>query len=294
VTGDPEVTAKLADTPDIASGTPLPALGYVLGVCWLLVISMYPLLAPRGTIWSDRQHLYIPAAIVGALVMVVPPLLLPQIPTVRRLQALPFLVLAGLVFIVPLLITGPSVFALSMLSPLVLYGIGWMRLRGRPPLLLLATLATPVLGLLGRSLASLFALRFDPPRYNDVGARSEAFSGIEQALVTVVLPICLPVLATGLARFRHSFLPAVALTPTIAPVDPQREWNGLAAAALVVGVAGGGPIAVVLGHMARRQTRRLGQRGAGLAAAGLVLGYLGTAAAWLLWMFAQALSGIGE
>jgi hypothetical protein len=231
---------------------------------------------------------------VGALVVVVPPLLLPQIPTVRRLQALPFLVLAGLVFTLPLLITGPSVFALSMLSPLVLYGVGWMRLRGRPPLLLLATLATPVLWLLGRSLASVFALRFDPPTYNDVGARTEAFSGIEQALVTVVLPICLPVLATSLARFRHSFLPAAALAPAIEPVDSKTEWNGLAAAALAVGVAGGGPIALVLGHLARRQTRRSGQRGAGLAAAGLVLGYLGTAVAVLVWMFAQALSGIGE
>lgn len=295
MTGDPDVTAQSADTPDIAAGTPLPALGYVLGACWLLVISMWPLLPPQGTSWSDRQYLFVPAAIVGALVVVVPPLLLPQIPTVRRLQALPFLVLAGLVFTLPLLISGPSVFALSMLSPLVLYGIGWMRLRGRPPLLLLATLATPVLWLLSRPLASLFVLRFDPPRYNDVAPGSEAFSGVEQALVTIV-PICLPVLVTGLARFRHSFVPPAAPAPTAALVDPTTEWNGLAAAALAVGVVGGGPIAVVLGHIARRQTRRSRQRGAGLAAAGLVLGYLGTAVAVLMWMFAQslALSHIGE
>jgi len=283
------VTAKSAVTPAMAGGTPLPALGYVLGACWLLVTSLWPLLPPQGTSLSDRQYLYVPATVVGVLAVVVPPLLLPQIPTVRRLQALPFLGLAGLVFTLPLLMNGPSVFALSLLSSLVLYGIGWLKLRGRPPLLLLAMLATPVLWLLSQPLASLFALRLDPPRYIDVGARSEAFSGIMQAVVTIVLPICLPVLGTGLARFHHSFVPPAALAPTTTPVDPTTEWNGLAAAALAVGVAGGGLIAVVLGHIARRQTRSSGQRGAGLAAVGLVLGYIVTVVVVLVWMFMQSL-----
>jgi len=245
---------------------------------------------------SDRQYLSVPASLVGVLVVVVPPLLLPQIPTARRLQALPFLVLAGLVFALPLLMSGPSVFSLSMLSTLVLYGIGWMRLRGPPPLLLLATLATPVLWLLSQPLASLFALQLDPPRYIDVGAPSEAFSGIMQAVVTTVLPICLPVLVTGLAWFRRSFLPPAAPAPTTALVDPTTEWNGLAAAALAVGVAGGGLTAVALGHIARRQIRSSGQRGAGLAAAGLVLGYIVTVVVALVWMFLQSLasSHLGE
>ncbi len=35
--------------------------------------------------------------------------------------------------------------------------------------------------------------------------------------------------------------------------------------------------AIVLGHMARRQIRQTGEQGAGMATAGLVLGYIGAA-----------------
>ena len=60
-----------------------------------------------------------------------------------------------------------------------------------------------------------------------------------------------------------------------------RRTNGLAVASLCCGV---GQIffwfvaaipAVVLGHMARRQIRRTGEDGAGLALAGLILGWIG-------------------
>jgi hypothetical protein len=62
-----------------------------------------------------------------------------------------------------------------------------------------------------------------------------------------------------------------------------RRTNGLAVASLACGV---GQIffwflaaipAVVLGHMARRQIRRTGEDGAGMALAGLVLGWIGIA-----------------
>jgi len=65
--------------------------------------------------------------------------------------------------------------------------------------------------------------------------------------------------------------PAMAATPT--------GTNGLAIASLACGVAqfAFGPLAtipaIVLGHMARSQIRRTGEQGAGLALAGLVLGW---------------------
>jgi len=67
-----------------------------------------------------------------------------------------------------------------------------------------------------------------------------------------------------------------ALTTTVTP--PART-NGLAIASLACGLAqfAFGPLAtipaIVLGHMARSQIRRTGEQGAGLALAGLVLGW---------------------
>ena len=63
-----------------------------------------------------------------------------------------------------------------------------------------------------------------------------------------------------------------------------RRTNGLAVASLACGV---GQVffwfiaaipAVVLGHMARRQIRQTGEDGAGLALAGLILGWIGIVA----------------
>ena len=64
------------------------------------------------------------------------------------------------------------------------------------------------------------------------------------------------------------------------PYPPAPPTNGLAIAALVCGV-GGFVIglsfipAIICGHLARRQIRQTGEQGAGLALAGLVLGYVG-------------------
>jgi hypothetical protein len=66
------------------------------------------------------------------------------------------------------------------------------------------------------------------------------------------------------------------------PYPPAPPTNGLAIAALVCGV-GGFVIglsfipAIICGHLARRQIRQTGEQGAGLALAGLILGYVGTA-----------------
>jgi Domain of unknown function (DUF4190) len=62
---------------------------------------------------------------------------------------------------------------------------------------------------------------------------------------------------------------------------PGMQTNGLAVAALVCGVAQimAGPLtgipAIILGHIARSRIRQTGEQGAGLALAGLILGYVG-------------------
>ena len=64
------------------------------------------------------------------------------------------------------------------------------------------------------------------------------------------------------------------------PYPPARPTNGLAVAALVCGagafVTGITFIpAIICGHLARREIRRTGEQGDGMAIAGLVCGYIG-------------------
>ncbi|HEU5392542.1 MAG TPA: DUF1707 and DUF4190 domain-containing protein [Streptosporangiaceae bacterium] len=77
-------------------------------------------------------------------------------------------------------------------------------------------------------------------------------------------------------------LPAAQATvpsPVATTMTMQARTNGLAIASLACGVAqfAFGPLAtipaIMLGHMARSQIRRTGEQGAGLALAGLVLGW---------------------
>ena len=76
--------------------------------------------------------------------------------------------------------------------------------------------------------------------------------------------------------------PAYAQPGYPQPGYPQPgRTNGMAIASLVFGVIGGGVLAVVFGHIARSQIHRTGQAGAGLALAGLVLGYVGVLGAFI-------------
>ncbi|HEV8276071.1 MAG TPA: DUF1707 and DUF4190 domain-containing protein [Streptosporangiaceae bacterium] len=81
-------------------------------------------------------------------------------------------------------------------------------------------------------------------------------------------------------------LPGAGPPPPPVPVAPQGN-NALAIASLVCGVAQVmlWPLAtipaVVLGHVARHQIRRTGEQGAGLALAGLILGWIGVGFALL-------------
>jgi hypothetical protein len=70
---------------------------------------------------------------------------------------------------------------------------------------------------------------------------------------------------------------------------PQAPTSGVAVASLICGIAefftlGIAAVpAVILGHVARANIKRTGERGDGLAIAGLVLGYLGIAC-WALFL----------
>lgn len=81
-------------------------------------------------------------------------------------------------------------------------------------------------------------------------------------------------------------VPAAGLRPGYLPVN--RPTNSMAVASLACGIGAwftGGLTAipaVVCGHVARRQIRRTGEPGAGLATVGLTLGWIGVA----LWTLA--------
>ncbi len=74
--------------------------------------------------------------------------------------------------------------------------------------------------------------------------------------------------------------PYPAYQQPYSPYPAAPPTNGLAIAALVCG-AGGFVIglsfipAIICGHLARKQIRQTGEQGAGLALAGLILGYVG-------------------
>jgi hypothetical protein len=83
-----------------------------------------------------------------------------------------------------------------------------------------------------------------------------------------------------------------------AAVSPLADTNGLAIASLACGIAQFvfGPLAtipaIVLGHMARRQIKRTGEQGAGLALAGLILGWAAVILGVLLLIAAAIAAGM--
>lgn len=83
-------------------------------------------------------------------------------------------------------------------------------------------------------------------------------------------------------------VPPVPVVPPTTAVTPVAGINGLAVASLACGLAQFmvGPLAtipaIVFGHTARYQIERTGERGAGLALAGLILGWAAVILAVLL------------
>ena len=67
--------------------------------------------------------------------------------------------------------------------------------------------------------------------------------------------------------------------------------NGLATASMVLGIIGivfcgfTSILAIIFGHVAQSQIKRTGEGGAGMATAGLVMGYIVTAIWVVIWIF---------
>ena len=89
--------------------------------------------------------------------------------------------------------------------------------------------------------------------------------------------------------------PAAPAAP-VAPVAPVAKVNALAIASLACGVAqfAFGPLATIpaiaLGHVARHQIKRSGEQGAGLALAGLILGWAAVILGILILVLGVAMS----
>jgi hypothetical protein len=62
----------------------------------------------------------------------------------------------------------------------------------------------------------------------------------------------------------------------VQPVIVTAPTNGMAIAALVCAVLGLGPVAAILGHVARKQIRETGEQGDGMALAGVIVGWITT------------------
>jgi hypothetical protein len=77
-----------------------------------------------------------------------------------------------------------------------------------------------------------------------------------------------------------AYPPYTQYPPYAAPA-PQTSTNGFAIASMVLGIVWlfglGSILAVIFGHIARRQIRTRGESGGGMAMAGVVLGWIGVA-----------------
>ncbi|MBB0245838.1 DUF4190 domain-containing protein [Streptomyces alkaliphilus] len=106
-----------------------------------------------------------------------------------------------------------------------------------------------------------------------------------------------PMPAPAPATFQPAPMPYAPARPWSPVPAPPPQTNGSAVGALVCGVLcpftwGVTSIpAVILGHKARSDVRRTGEKGDGMALAGLILGYL-TLAGWMLLLFGIAIAGI--
>ena len=90
----------------------------------------------------------------------------------------------------------------------------------------------------------------------------------------------------GYAATGQPIYPIVGYTPDGQPVTADKvagpitcynmQTNSMATISLIMAFVFA-PLAIVFGHIARSQIRRTGEQGAGLALAGLIIGYLSTA-----------------
>jgi hypothetical protein len=139
-------------------------------------------------------------------------------------------------------------------------------------------------GLPGRSYFSLFIPFGAGVLSSLVGRFGAGALGTALAATAIVVAVLLAsrikprgVSTPSYASPALSAQPPAAQTTLYAPAG-SNTTNGFAIAALITGLLGGTVLPIIFGHVAHSQIRRTGQAGWGMATAGLVLGYICTAA----------------
>lgn len=104
---------------------------------------------------------------------------------------------------------------------------------------------------------------------------------------------------TGTGRDATSVEEVPDMTTEQPPRSPvyhyQQLTSGLAIAALVLGIVGFSPLAVIFGHVAVHKINKgSGESGRGMAVAGLVLGWIGVAAFLLVLILVVVAIGSSE
>jgi len=283
---------------------PLPALGAVVALVWaafwFIQSSIYsssplkphPIAAMVGPVFAAVA----PAVMWGAI------LLLPPIPKLFRLRALPFAipaVLCGALLTVWQALAFAQYRALDLwwaalqVLALTSWALAWIRLRGRPAIALLAALFTVVVEVAMMTMSAQlwrFVNGLVP-----VPLQSSGLLSIQTDLLFLV-PVVGAVLLASIAapidptkpRAARPIAHPMARLPPAGTIMPT---NGMAIASLVLGVVGMSLLAVIFGHISRSTIRRTGEAGDGMAVAGLVLGYIGLSASALavLWLGVQYL-----
>lgn len=102
------------------------------------------------------------------------------------------------------------------------------------------------------------------------------YVSIVGSIVAVVFWVPATLGVVAFARAQEARSASIATVPPIsdAPLAGVRGTNGLALTSLILSILGASLIAVILGHIARSQIRRTGENGAGMALAGLIIGYV--------------------
>jgi len=130
-----------------------------------------------------------------------------------------------------------------------------------------------------------------------VGKLAAATTYADLDRLTGDLPVSYPGPQYGMAQLGQT---QVGQAQPVPGLVGQQAANGMAIASLVCGLgqllAGfpAGIAAIILGHLARRRIRETGERGDGMARAGLILGYIGTIGFVLLILLIVAVLGVSS
>lgn len=262
VMSEPLLGADVADDPSPVR-TSAPMLGPAIAIGYLILAATWTYLPLSGA--GFDKAIWFAHALTTTFVAVAVPLMIKGIPGALRRRAAPFLIVAGALVLLGVAV--PSPYLWGPMNITLLYVMGWLQLRDRPPLALWAALGGPALMLIFQLLTPGVA-RHLTTTPGQATPGTQALWQVAYTLLMGVLPVAIPVVLAGLAQRYRATPPGQQ-----SPPSPDPDWNAFAVASLVCVFVGGLPMAIAFGHVALAQIRRSHERGAGLATAALVLGY---------------------